>query len=162
MPKVQPVSTGGQAMNTMHDTDNLMHLFENGKSLLKFVDKKLPFVRSREARDSESRIDKHNDGFSYNEDACQSMNISRLCYKSFTGSFGSSDVYSDIASIDKELMKKYFLEYLNKHKDDILREMGDMMLADAKNLKSKALAEIDGILQNIQNLFAEGDEKDNV
>lgn len=146
--------------NLMQETDKLVHLLDNGKRLLKFVNKRLPFVRSCEARESESRIDKHNDGFYYNEDACQSMNINRLCYKSFTGSFGSSDVYSDISAIDPELMKNYFLEYLNKHKDDILREMGDMMIADAKKIQSKALTEIDGIRQRIENIFTGDNEKD--
>lgn len=147
----------------MKDTDKLLVLFQNGKGLLNFVNEKLPFLRSPKSRDASSQIDKHNDGFFYNEDACQSMNIRQLCFKSFSGSFGSSSVYSDIAGLDMDLMKTYFLKYLNKHKDNILREMGEMMINDAKEIKSQALQEIDNVRRNIEKIFPEiSNEKDNV
>lgn len=139
----------------MKDTESLLSLFQNGKVLLNFVNERLPFLRSPESKRSSSQIDKHEDGFYYNEDPCQSMNIRQLCFKSFSGSFGSSSVYSDISGLDTNLMKTYFLKYLNKHKDDILREMGDMMLSDAKDIKAQALLEIDKVRRNIEKIFPE-------
>lgn len=147
----------------MKDTESLLALFQNGKGLLNFVNEKLPYLRNRELRESNSQIDKHEDGFYYNEDPCQSMNIRQLCFKSFSGSFGSSSVYSDIAGLNMDLMKTYFLKYLNKHKDDILREIGDMMISDAKEIKAQALSEIDKIRRNIEKIFPEiSDEEDHV
>lgn len=147
----------------LKDTDRLLVLFQNGKGLQTFVNERLPFVRSDEARRSSSRIDKHEDGFFYNEDPCQSMNIRSLCYKSFTGTYGSSSTYSDLSSFDTDLLKTYFLKYLNKHKDNILREMGEMMIADAKKIKAQALDEIEKLQKNINKIFPEiEDEKDNV
>lgn len=143
----------------MKNTDNLLALFQNGKRLLKFVNEKLPYLRNRELRETNSQIDKHEDGFYYNEDPCQSMNIRHLCFKSFSGSYGSSSVYSDISGLDVDLMKSYFLKYLNKHKDDILREMGDMMISDAKDIKVQAFLEIDKVRRNIEKIFPESDNE---
>lgn len=143
----------------MKDTESLLALFKNGKGLLNFVNEKLPYLRNSELRESNSQIDKHEDGFYYNEDPCQSMNIRQLCFRSFSGSYGSSSVYSDISGLDTDFMKKYFLKYLNKHKDDILREMGDMMISDAKEIKSQAILEIDKIRRNIEKIFPENDNE---
>ncbi len=143
----------------MKDTESLLALFKNGKGLLNFVNEKLPYLRDSELRESNSQIDKHEDGFYYNEDPCQSMNIRQLCFKSFSGSYGSCSVYSDISGLDTDFMKKYFLKYLNKHKDDILREMGDMMISDAKEIKSQAILEIDKIRRNIEKIFPENDNE---
>lgn len=147
----------------LKDTDRLLVLFQNGTGLQRFVNERLPFVRSDEARRSSSQIDKHVDGFFYNEDPCQSMNISSLCFKSFTGSYGSSAVFSDLVGFDLDLLKTYFLKYLNNHKDDIFRDMGEMMIADAKEIKARALIEIGKLQKNIEKIFPEiKDEKDNV
>ncbi len=142
------------------DTERLVSLYQNGKSLLSFVDERLPYVRNPQSTNSGSDIDKHDDGFFY-EDACQSMNIRGLCYKSFTGSFGCSSTYSDISSIDKELMKKYFMEYLNKHKDDIIRGMAQMMIQDAREMKAKAICEIDRIRRKIDKIFPDNSDEEN-
>ena len=56
------------------------------------------------------------------------MNISNLCYSSFSGSYGSNDTYSDIANMDTDLMKEYFIKYLNKHKDKIMEGVEDLMM----------------------------------
>lgn len=96
--------------------------------------------------------DKHDDGFSVNEDPCQSL-VLRLCYKSFTGHHGNSSVYSDIGSFDMDLWKEYLLKYLNAHKDVILLEMADMMMSDAKEQRDVAIDEIESMKASLKILL---------
>ena len=72
--------------------------------------------------------------------------------QSFTGSFGDSSVYSDIASFDMNLWKVY-LKYLNAHKDAILLEMADMMVADAKEQRDVAIDEIESMKASLKILL---------
>lgn len=124
-------------------TEDIIKLAENGKNLKKFVSETLPEIR-KAIYDKNDSTDKHIDGFCTNEDPCQSL-VLRLCYKSFTGSFGDSSVYSDIASFDMNLWKVYLLKYLNAHKDAILLEMADMMVSDAKEQRDVAIDEIESM-----------------
>lgn len=127
----------------LEKTNEILNLARNGRRLKRFVTEKLPKIR-KSLRDDSSKIDKHDDGFCSNEEPCQSLSF-RLCYKSFTGSFGSSDVYSDIAGIDKKLMEKYLVRLLNDHKDEILIAMADMMVDDAKEQRDIAVDEIESM-----------------
>lgn len=129
--------------NGLEKTDEILNLARNGKGLRKFVSEALPEIRKAMC-DRSDRRDKHVDGFYVNEDPCQSL-VLRLCYKSFTVSFGDSSVYSDIASFDMNLWKAYLLKYLNAHKDAILLEMADMMISDAKEQKEIAIDELESM-----------------
>lgn len=127
----------------LEKTNEILKLARSGLRLKRFVTKRLPELRNS-VRDRGNSIDKHEDRFCSNEDPCQSLSF-RLCYKSFSGSFGSSDVYSDIADIDKKLMEKYLVRLLNEHKDEILIAMADMMVADAKEQRDIAVDEIESM-----------------
>lgn len=134
-------------MKNQHEkTDEIFNLARNGKGLRKFVTETLPDIRRavREPGLGRHKLDKHEDGFFINEDPCQSL-VFRLCYKSFTGSFGDSSVYSDIGKFDMNLWKQYLVKYLNAHKDAILLEMADMMLSDAKKQKEIAIDELESM-----------------
>ena len=121
---------------------------------------KTSFLEEESQRSFQSRRQRHDRCRSYsNEDPCQSLSF-RLCYKSFTGSFGCSSTYSDIAHIDKGLMEAYLLKYLNCHKDEILLEMAKMMLSDAKEQRDVALAEIDAMKSDLLTMF--GCQKENL
>lgn len=137
--------------NRLEKTEKILSLARNGKGLRKFVSETLPEIR-KAIRDRSDRRDKHEDGFFVNEDPCQSL-VLRLCYKSFTGSFGDSSVYSDIASFDMNLWKAYLLRYLNAHKDAILLEMADMMVADAKEQRDVAIDEIESMKASLKILL---------
>lgn len=122
-------------------------LAKTGKELKHFLSEILPKVRNKH-----DRIDKHRDGFEIGDDQIQSMNI-RLNYSSFSGVFGDSSTYSDIAGINADVMRTYFLKYLNKHKDEIIEEMANMMIYDAKNQKEQALKELEDRKQKLLNLL---------
>lgn len=139
--------------NRLEKTEKILNLARNGKGLRKFVSETLPEIREA-MRDRSDRRDKHEDGFYVNEDPCQSL-VFRLCYKSFTGSFGDSSVYSDIGKFDMNLWKVYLLKYLNAHKDAILLEMADMMLSDAKKQKEIAIDEMESMKASLTALLTD-------
>lgn len=122
-------------------------LAETVKDLKYFLSDTLPKVRS-----GQKMIDKHNDGFGTGSDEIQSMNIN-MHYSSFSGVFGDSSTYSDISGINKDVMKKYFLLVLNKHKDEIIDEMANMMINDARKEKENALRELEERKQRLINLL---------
>ena len=121
-------------------TDRILSLAKQGENLSYFINNKLPNIRKR-FRDEKDRLDKHTDGFAEDGDAIQSFNI-RLSYKSFSGLYGSSSTYSDFTP-DNEIMRKYFLKYLNKHTKEIFNEIADMIAEDVVSMKKNALKELD-------------------
>lgn len=144
-------------MKNQHEkTDEIFNLARNGKGLRKFVLEKLPEIREtvRTPGMGSGKLDKHEDGFFINEEPCQSL-VFRLCYKSFTGSFGDSSVYSDIGKFDMNLWKQYLVKYLNAHKDAILLEMADMMLSDAKKQKEIAIDELESMKASLTAMLTE-------
>ena len=136
----------------LEKTDAILSLARNGRRLKKFVTETLPNIRKAVESRDKSGWNKHEDGFSLNEDAVQSLNV-RLCYKSFSGSFGCSDTYSDIADLDKGLMKEYLVKWLNTHKDEILLGMADMMVSDAQKQREVALDEIESVKASLTALL---------
>ena len=135
----------------LEKTEKILNLARNGKGLRKFVSESLPEIR-KAMRDRSDRRDKHEDGFYINEEPCQSL-VFRLCYKSFTGMYGDSSVYSDIGKFDMNLWKQYLVKYLNAHKDDILLEMADMMVSDAKEQRDVAIDEIESMKASLKILL---------
>ena len=85
----------------MMTAKELSKLITTGRKLKKFIKETLPKIREEFQSHSNSGIDKHTDGFGRRE-SIQSMNISNLCYFSFSGSYGSGDTYSDIANMDTD------------------------------------------------------------
>ena len=136
--------TSARMRRQLKKTDAILRLARDGRQLKKFVTETLPNIREAVKSRDKSGWDKHEDGFCLNEDAVQSLNL-RLCYKSFSSSFGCSDTYSDIAGLDKDLMKEYLVKWLNTHKDEILLGMADMMVSDAKEQREVALDEIESV-----------------
>lgn len=115
---------------------------ETAKGLKEFIEHKLPRLREEAKSPNKYGIDKHSDGF-YKSTKCQSVNINELCYSSFSGSFGDSNTYSDIADLDTKILSEYFIKYLNIHKDEIMLEVANLIMEDAKKLKDIAIKEID-------------------
>ena len=139
-------------MRQLEQIDAILKLARNGKGLRDFVTKKLPKIRKAVQQGSRSGYDKHIDGFFRNEDAIQSVNL-KLCYKSFTGSYGDSSTYSDIADLDNGITAEYLAKYLNKHKDEILLEMADMMVSDARQKRDVAIDEIESLKASLKILL---------
>ena len=132
--------------------EELEELMIAGKGLKTFIVKELPAIREEVRSCQKSGIDKHEDGFS-TRSGCQSMVIRELCYSSFSGSYGNSSTYSDIANLDLDLLKKYFVKYLNIHKDEIMLGVADLMIDEAKSEKENAIIEIDKRKETLLKLF---------
>ena len=45
--------------------------------------------------------------------------------------------------MDTDLMQEYFIKYLNRHKDEIMEGVADLMINDAKSGQEDAIKEID-------------------
>lgn len=132
--------------------EELEELMIVGKGLKTFIVKELPAIREEVSSCQRSGIDKHDDGFSTREE-CQSMTIRELCYYSFSGSFGNSCTYSDISHLNLNLLKEYFIKYLNIHKDEIMLGVADLMIDKAKAEKENAIIEIDKRKETLLKLF---------
>lgn len=133
---------------TLKETKELL---ATGKQLKTFIKDKLPKIRE-ESTISGYGIDKHNDGFC-TEENIQSMNIRYLSFYSFSGSYGSSETYSDISNLNFDLMKEYFIKYLNNHKDEILIGVADLMINAAKKNKEEAIRELEEHKKELLDLF---------
>lgn len=133
---------------TLKETKELL---VTGKQLKTFIKDKLPKIRE-ESTISGYGIDKHNDGFC-TEENIQSMNIRYLSFYSFSGSHGSSETYSDISNLNFDLMKEYFIKYLNNHKDEILIGVADLMINAAKKNKEEAIRELEEHKKELLDLF---------
>ena len=83
------------------------------------------------------------------------MNINNLCYSSFSGNYGNGNTFSHIANMDTNLMQKYFIKDLNKHKDEIMEEVADLMINDAKSNQEDAIKEIDEYKKSLLKLLEE-------
>jgi len=132
----------------------LSKLITTGRKLKKFIKETLPKIREEFQSHSNSGIDKHTDGFDRKE-SIQSMNINNLCYSSFSGNYGNGNTFSDIANMDTDLMQKYFIKYLNKHKDEIMEGVADLMINDAKSNQEDAIKEIDEYKKSLLKLLEE-------
>lgn len=134
--------------------EELEKMMTTGKGLKKFITEQLPTIREEVRSCKKCGIDKHNDGF-YTSESCQSMVIRELCYSSFSGSFGNSCTYSDIAHLNLNLIQECFVEYLNIHKDEIMLGVADLMIDKAKSEKENAIGEIDKRKETLLKLFEE-------
>ncbi len=114
---------------------------ETAKGLKEFIEHKLPRLREEASSPNNYGIDKHSDGF-YKSTKCQSVNI-ELCYASFSGSFGSSNTYSDIADLDTKILGEYIIKYLNIHKDEIMLEVANLIIEEVKKNRDVAIKELD-------------------
>lgn len=134
----------------LEKTEDIINLYNTGHDLVAFIDIKLPSI-IKAAEDRTSQIDKHQDGFTVGE-GIQSFNIPKISYQSFTGFYGSSSTYSDIAGLDSDLFSVYFLKYLNQNQKSILREIGLMMIKDAKHKKEESLKELNILIEKISSI----------
>lgn len=133
------------------DHKEIKRLVENGKELKEFIEHKLPQLRE-EAKKSNYGIDKHHDGFSTGA-KIQSLNIEEFCYSSFSGSYGDSSTYSDISGLNMNMLRDYFIKYLNIHKDEIMLGVAELMITEAKNNRTIALQELDAYKANLLQLL---------
>jgi hypothetical protein len=133
------------------DHKEIKRLIENGKELKEFIEHKLPQLRE-EVKKSNYGIDKHHDGFSTGA-KIQSLNIEELCYSSFTKNCRDSVTYSDISGLDMNMLRDYFIKYLNIHKDEIMLGVAELMITEAKNNRTIALQELDAYKANLLQLL---------
>ena len=83
------------------------------------------------------------------------MKTSNFFYSSFSCSYGRGDTYSDIGNMDTDLMQEYFIKYLNRHKDEIMEGVADLMINDAKSGQEDAIKEIDEYKKSLLKLLEE-------
>lgn len=132
------------------DHKEIKRLVENGKELKEFIEHKLPRLRE-EAKKSKYGIAEHHDGFS-TRTKIQSLNIEELCYSSFTKNCGDGVTYSDLSGLDINILRDYFIKYLNIHKDEIMLGVAELMITEAKNNRTIALQELDAYKANLLQL----------
>lgn len=81
------------------------------------------------------------------------MNINNLSYSSFSGYYGCGDTHSDISYLNHKLMKKYFLKYLNIHKDEIMIGVANLMINEVIDNKEYAFKELEETKNDLINIF---------
>lgn len=133
---------------TSNKFEEISNLKRESDRITEFFDKKLPDIKKQYA-DPYNSLDKHYDGF-IEGDAIQSWDM-KVCYRSFSGYNGVSSTYSDFYPNEK-IMTEYFLKYLNKHTDEIFHEIAQMMLEDARKMKTDAIKELEGMKEKLEAL----------
>lgn len=134
------------------DYREIERLAEEGRRLKEFIEHRLPQLREEVRNPKNYGIDKHSDGF-FAETRAQSLNIKELCYSSFSGSYGDSSTYSDISGLNMNMLRPYFIKYLNIHKDEIMLGVAELMITEAKNNKTAALKELEDCKANLLRLL---------
>ena len=133
----------------MKKVKEMKHLHESGLQIMRFIDDKLPRIINEYSNPS-TNTDKHNDGWIKNGDSLQSVNIP-LSYVSFTGSYGSSSVYSDI-DFDAALFSEYFIRYLNRNTVKIFHAIAEEMISQSIDMRNDALSEIEQLKNEIEDI----------
>jgi len=133
---------------TSNKFEEISNLRNESIRITEFFDKKLPDIKKQYA-DPYNSLDKHYDGF-IEGDAIQSWDMN-VCYRSFSGYNGVSSTYSDFHP-DRKIMTEYFLRYLNEHTDEIFHEIAQMMLEDARKMKTDAIKELEGMKEKLEAL----------
>ena len=133
---------------TSNKFEEITNLKRESDRITEFFNKKLPNIKKQHANPHNS-LDKHYDGF-IEGDAVQSWDM-RVCYRSFSGYNGVSSTYSDFHP-NKKIMTEYFLKYLNKHTEEIFDEIAQMMLEDARKMKTDAIKELEGMKEKLEAL----------
>lgn len=109
--------------------------------LLKYVNSDIPALKSQMNPDNNVRIN-----YAVNEFSCQKsdsppcivMNLQYYAYHC-----KSYDIYATKHfEPDEGIFIKYFLEYLNSHKEEIFREMVRLISKDVATLKNEVLNDI--------------------
>ena len=89
--------------------------------------------------------------FSFNGDGRFSMFETPISVDAYRGYYGNSSCSSfDLG--DEKILTAAFISYLNSHKWEIIKEMGEKIMQEAIKLKSEALAEIDKLREGIDTL----------
>lgn len=133
---------------TSNKFEEISNLHNESIRITEFFNKKLPNIKKQYA-DPHNSLDKHYDGF-IEGDAIQSWDMN-VCYRSFSGYNGVSSTYSDFHP-DRKIMTEYFLKYLNKHTNEIFNEISNMMLEDARKMKTDAIKELEGMKEKLEAL----------
>lgn len=64
-----------------------------------------------------------------------------LHFGAWCGTYGDSSTYKQI-SLDGEIFRKHFLNYLNRNKEQIMMALADSIESEAKQLKTEAASEL--------------------
>lgn len=105
--------------------------------------------KMRKAREESKRsyycgIDKHDDGFSKDPNTW-GIKVKAEYFRSFTGYFGNSDVYSDFEK--STFAEDCLLEAMDALKDEILDKTLEIMQKKTEALKSSALQEYSDMVE---------------
>lgn len=77
------------------------------------------------------------------------------CFEIYTGRVGSSSISRFGPKFDGALIQKHFVEYLNKHKAEILEGIAGSILEEAKNKSDKAKALLESLSEQVAALSDE-------
>lgn len=83
------------------------------------------------------------------------MNISNLCYSFFFWQLWKWRHIFGYSKYGFDLMQEYFIKYLNRHKDEIMEGVADLMINDAKSGQEDAIKEIDEYKKSLLKLLEE-------
>lgn len=91
---------------------------------------------------SEPSCDKHD--LKFGGDDRFNIFAVKIHLSGYRGYFGSSGC-SSFADVNNELAQKFLTQYLNKHRDEVLQEMGEWAHKEAATLVEEGQAELDGL-----------------
>lgn len=83
--------------------------------------------------------EEHKDGFS-NTDVRSGIKTNIQYYAICDKGLFLAD---ELMGLDKQLISEYITKYMNKHKDEIMIEVADMMIEDARRNKENAIEELE-------------------
>ena len=130
---------------TMKTTNKLEQFKSQTRQIgaLKKTIERILKARAESSKPYITEIDKHQDGFSADPNA-SGITVKARCFRSVTGYFGSSSVYSDIQS--SPFMEDCLLEAMNCLKDDIISKTLEIMQSKTDALKAEAKKEYDSLM----------------
>lgn len=99
------------------------------------------FLENFKERSAPGNIDKYDEGFGINS-RCTVFDV-QTSFSAYTGSYGSSSVYTFQNGISPKIGAEYVVKAMNALRKDILAKMAELMRRDATALEGKARAEIE-------------------
>lgn len=124
-----------------------LELYKDYRDRISKFEKSLEKIRTNRETKNQYVCDKHIEGFVTNPSPYGGIRLKIGGFESFSGSFGSSSVYSDINGDSFE--SQCMTEAINNLRDDILVETLEIMKKKAAEIKEDALKEYEFLINDL-------------
>jgi hypothetical protein len=126
-----------------------LELYKEYKNSIARFEKYIEKIKqNRNTIQNPHRCDKHRDGFVKYRSNYGGIHLNIGGFESFSGSFGSSDVYSDIDG--GEFETKCMTQAIDNLRDEILEETLAIMKQEAEQIKQKAIEEYKFLIKELE------------